>query len=156
MARVGKAYGFFDSKASKKEIEAELPTIRKLARTPSQLELSLVEHPDEDLRHIARAASEGHFFSREYDLVTAAIKKGEELDRHFLRFVRLAQIIDIGKGRGTRYAMIAKCSGTTNYKTAHELAAVLNQAYQSPLYREGEQFKGDIFYKEGGEYVFKD
>lgn len=39
----GKAYGFFNCKASKEEIEAELPTIRKLAQTPSQLELSLIE-----------------------------------------------------------------------------------------------------------------
>jgi hypothetical protein len=38
---VGIAYGFFYCDAQKEEIEEELPTIRKLAKTPSELELSL-------------------------------------------------------------------------------------------------------------------
>lgn len=42
----GKAYGFFYCRASKEEIETELPTICELAKTPSQLELSLVEGMD--------------------------------------------------------------------------------------------------------------
>lgn len=39
----GVAYGFFNCRASKPEIEAELPTIRDLAQTPNQLELTLTE-----------------------------------------------------------------------------------------------------------------
>ena len=39
----GKAYAFFDCKASKQEIEAELPLIRDITRTPSNLELSLTD-----------------------------------------------------------------------------------------------------------------
>lgn len=42
----GKAYGFFNCKASQKEIEAELSRSRKYARTPPQLELSLLEGVD--------------------------------------------------------------------------------------------------------------
>ncbi len=41
--KIGKAYGFFNCKASKKEIEAELPILRKIVKTPSNLELSLIE-----------------------------------------------------------------------------------------------------------------
>lgn len=158
MEKNGKAYGFFDCEASKEAIESELPEIRNLVQTPSQLELSLMEGPNEDLRSIARAASEGSSFNHEYDLVTTAIKEGRELDKHVSRFVRLAQIIDIGKGSGVRYAMTAKYPGATNEKTADELAAVLNQAYlqKSPLYQEGEPFRGDIFYEKKGEYVFRD
>ena len=42
----GKAYAFFDCKASKEAIEKELPAIRRFARTPSRLELSLMEGVD--------------------------------------------------------------------------------------------------------------
>ncbi|MFH1638627.1 MAG: hypothetical protein ABIB71_09435 [Candidatus Woesearchaeota archaeon] len=41
MATCGKAYGFFACKASKEEIESELPDIQKFAKTPSGLELSV-------------------------------------------------------------------------------------------------------------------
>ena len=40
---IGKAYAFFNCKSSKEKIEAELHLIRDLVKTPSQLELSLIE-----------------------------------------------------------------------------------------------------------------
>jgi hypothetical protein len=43
---MGKAYGFFNCNASKTKIEVELPTVRDLAQTPSDLELSLIEGVD--------------------------------------------------------------------------------------------------------------
>lgn len=45
---IGKAYGFFDCRASKSEIEAELPTIRKLTRIPSEVDFSLYPIEDTD------------------------------------------------------------------------------------------------------------
>lgn len=117
----GKAYGFFDCNASKKEIEVELPTIRDLSKTPSKLELSLIEgvdrlKGDSDLMSIAKEAKEANM----------------------------------------KYVMEATYPGTTNKATADELATILNQAYQSPLYQKGEQFRGEIIYKKEGEYVFRD
>ncbi|MFA6530571.1 MAG: hypothetical protein WCT31_02485 [Candidatus Micrarchaeia archaeon] len=52
-----------------------------------------------------------------------------------------------------RYAMVAMFPGRGNEAAANELAAVLNQAYQSPLYREGEPFKGYIFYRTRNGFV---
>ena len=43
---MGIAYGFFKCNASKRDIEAELPSLRKAAETPSKLELSLIEDLD--------------------------------------------------------------------------------------------------------------
>src|SRR3989344_8833151 len=43
MVKEGKAYGFFDCNASKYAIESELSLIRRLVKTPSELELSLME-----------------------------------------------------------------------------------------------------------------
>lgn len=43
MEKTGKAYAFFDCRAPKKQIEAELPNIRELAQAPNKLELSLME-----------------------------------------------------------------------------------------------------------------
>lgn len=61
MAQVGKAYGFFYCRAPKREFEAELPRMRANARTPSELELSLIEgvenlRGDSDLMSLARRA----------------------------------------------------------------------------------------------------
>lgn len=52
--------------------------------------------------------------------------------------------------------MEATYPSNSNRKTADELAEVLNQAYQSSLYQKGEQFRGAIFYEQGGEYISRD
>ena len=63
--QMGQAYGFFSCNATKDMIEAQLPAIRKLTQTPSDLELWLTESIDnpelpEDLLPIAQeAAGEG-------------------------------------------------------------------------------------------------
>ncbi len=43
MTNIGKAYGFFDCRASIDEIQAEIPKVRSLVKVPSRLELSLQE-----------------------------------------------------------------------------------------------------------------
>ncbi len=63
MAETGKAYGFFDCKASKKVIEEELPYLRACPPVPSELELSLIEgvenlKGDLELLAIAKDAKE--------------------------------------------------------------------------------------------------
>ena len=116
----GKAYGFFDCKASKEDIEDELPKIRDFVPSPSTLEISLIEgverlKGDSDLLSMARKAKE----------------------------------------QGMRYVMEATYPDATNRMAADELSAILNQAYQSLLYKQGEPFRGGIIYKEDGEYVFR-
>lgn len=118
----GKAYGIFDCSASKEQIEAELPTVRRLTKIPSKLELSLIEGVD-SLRGVDS---------------------------------RLDPIIENAKKAGMRYILEATYPNAINRETADELSAVLNQAYQSPLYQEGEKFRGAIVYEENREYVFRD
>ena len=118
---VGEAYAFFNCNASKADIEAELPTIRGMAQTPSELELSLMEgmdslEGDQEIRDISQEAKEA----------------------------------------GIRYAIRAKLPNSTNERTADEVSGILNQAYQSPLYQNGERFVGHILYKKGSEYVSRD
>ena len=108
----GRAYGVFDCRASNDRIEAEMPSIRRYVRTPSDLDLCLTEGPenlrgDTEVRAIARHAQR----------------------------------------QGVRYALEAKCPGATNRGTADEIAAVLDQAYQSPLFDDGEPFRGAIVYR---------
>jgi hypothetical protein len=121
MEKTGKAYAFFYCKASKVEIEAELPTIRELVRTPSKLELSLTEGTDNT--------------------------QGDE---------KLKALAQEANQAGLNYMLHATYPNATNKKTADEVAAILNQAYQSPLYADKEEFRGDIVYKEKDEYVFRD
>lgn len=117
----GEAYGFFYCNASKQEIENELPTIRKLVKTPSQLELSLIEGMDN--------------------------VRGDK---------RLNALAQEAKGNGINYVLKATQANGTNGETADEVSAILNQAYQSPLYKDKEPFRGAIVYQEKGKYVFRD
>ncbi len=48
--------------------------------------------------------------------------------------------------------MKVKSPEQNNRQAATELGAILNQAYQSPLYQSGEQFNGGVFYKDAGRY----
>lgn len=112
----GKAYAFFDCKASKGDIERELPFIRECVKTPNELELSLMEGTD--------------------------TLKGDS---------QLFQIAKEAKKAGIKYVMEATYPNATNHQTADEVVSVLNQAYQSPLYQKGEQFRGEVVYKERGE-----
>ncbi len=115
---VGEAYAFFNCNASKREIEGELPKIRNLVRTPSRLELKLMEGMDQ--------------------------LKGDK---------GILEIASEAKEAGIRYAIQARLPGATNEGTADEVSGILNQAYQSPLYQDGEGFVGQIFYRDGNNYV---
>ena len=68
----------------------------------------------------------------------------------------LSQIAEGAKNAGIRYLMEATNPNTTNHQTADEVASILNQAYQSLLYQEGEQFRGEVVYQEKGRYLFRE
>jgi len=68
----------------------------------------------------------------------------------------LLPIVQEAKEAEIKYAIKATCQDYTNEQTADELSAVLNQAYQSPLYQEGERFRGDIAYEKNGEYILRE
>ncbi len=122
----GRAYAFFDCNASREEINEILPDIRDAVKTPKKLELSLVE---EALSFIGYNPFDPELFEISREASEAKI----------------------------RYALRARApSNMTNSQTADELAAILNQAYQSPLYQDKEPFRGWIFYKEKGKYVSRD
>jgi len=57
---------------------------------------------------------------------------------------------------GIKYAIQAALPNATNEQTADEVVGILYQAYHSQLYQKGEQFRGEVFYKEGGEYISHD
>lgn len=65
----------------------------------------------------------------------------------------LRGIAQDAKDAGIRYSMKARYRGASNKQTADEVSSVLNQAYQSPLYRDKEEFRGGIFYEENGRYA---
>ena len=139
----GIAYGFFDCKASKEEIEAELPTIRDLTETPSKLELTLMEgidglKGDSKLRAAYEKAKSNIIFSSSMSFLER-IEKRQEIE-----------------GSNLRYIIKATSPNETGKRTADELTGILSQAYQSPLYEEEEYFRGSVFYEENGEYVSRE
>lgn len=68
----------------------------------------------------------------------------------------LSNIIEDSKNYGINYGLKATYPHETNKKTADELAAILNQAYQSPLFKSNEEFNGAIVYKENNSYIFRE
>ena len=54
---------------------------------------------------------------------------------------------------GLNYILEAKYPGKSNQEAADQVADVLNQAYQSPLYADGEKFFGDVLYRHRSKYV---
>lgn len=127
----GRAYAFFDCRASKAEIEAELPKIRQCVKTPSNLELTLTEGPCKFLG-------------------TRILNTPRDIPelRHYIQEAKASKM---------KYVLEAKYEGATNKQTADELAAVLNQAYQSPLYADKEEFREAIIYQNHlGGYVFRE
>lgn len=67
----------------------------------------------------------------------------------------LGDIAREARESGLKYVMKANYPTATNSQTANELVGILNNAYR-PLFREGEEFRGSVFYKEKGEYVSVD
>ena len=120
---VGEAYALFYCEASEEQFKAELPKIRSLVQTPSQLEITLKKGTD-----LSTLGSEEKNF---------AISRGAIED-------------------GMNYSLQARCKNMTNKEAAGEVTAILNQAYQSPLYKDGVEFRGGVFYEQNGRYVFAD
>ncbi len=121
--QVGKAYAFFDCKASKAEIEAELPTTRRLSQMPSELELSLTEGMDNIDKRIF------------------------DKDR------RLIPVVQRAKQDRMRYMLEATYPRTTNRETAKHVVGLLYLAHSgSDLFERGEDFRGGVVYEEGSEY----
>lgn len=100
---------------------------------------------------------------REIPKIRSAVNTPSELELYLMNKqdvvsgnVELRQLFHEAREAGLKYVMKAQYPTATNSQTADELAAVLNQAYQSPLFKEGEQFRGAIFYKEKDRYVERD
>jgi hypothetical protein len=59
------------------------------------------------------------------------------------------------KDEGMRYVLESTCPGRTNRETADEVADILNQTYNTPLYEEGERFNGATVFEEEDRYQFR-
>lgn len=128
----GEAYAFFNCNASLTQIAQEIPTIRELVKTPRRLELYLAERALPVI---------GYDRSHKPSIVDS----------------ELVEIALGAKDADIKYVLAARSPpNITNRQTADELSAILNQAYQSPLYADGEKFRGEIAYKESNHYVFRE
>ncbi len=85
-----------------------------------------------------------------------------ELELHLVEGLRnfqfeypdLLEIVEKFKDTNINYVLEASLPiAFSNKKAAFELSDILNQAYQSPLYKEGEKFFGEVLYKDEGQYL---
>jgi hypothetical protein len=124
---VGEAYAFFGCRANADQVAEEVQTIMNVVRAPKGLELSL--------------SGAG--------VLPAVSPRSINED--------LIGIASDAREAGENYVLAARGLPTmSNRETADQLATVLNQAYQSPLYETGEKFWGEIVFKENGHYLFRE
>ena len=139
---IGKAYAFFDCNASKGEIEAELPIIRSLSRTPSKLELSLKE-----VKNLGK--------NREVDSDLLKYVGEKEIYPTFpSRFKDLMETAKPIKMTDLKYMIEAKYPDGTNEDTANELGDVMSGIYAE--YGNDEPFNVAVVAKIDGEFLFKE
>ena len=118
----GTAYGFFDCDASQNAIEAELPSIRAVVKSPKSLNLHLTDG-------------------------TSNVVTGYAL---------LKELVDRAQNANMRYMIEAELPRASNEQAATAFVAVLNQAYQSPLFDTNEPFRGEIAFEENGTFHYRD
>jgi hypothetical protein len=138
--RVGKAYGFFESDASRPDIEAELPYIREEAQTPSKVVLSLYDGTDK-----LKSDPELSRFM-ENTIMIPIYSKGLDDSRKTARPVRM---------KDSKYLIEAEFPGADDRKAASELALILDYIHYSFSEKEYPLI-GNIAYKENGRYALWD
>jgi len=131
--KTGAAYAIFGCKASKKEIEAQLPRLRSDSRLPINMQISLEDLTEMDI-------------SPDTDL-KAAIKREDVISDARSETKRLSS-------NARLYGMHAKLDNQTGEETARLLSGLLNLAYSSTnLYERKEPYYGSItFQHEDGTY----
>lgn len=103
METPGKAYGFFDCRSSKDEIEESMPKIRKYAQTPLKVGLSLTDDlgritGDSDLMAIAEdARNEGMRYALEATYRGATNREVADEVEGFLNQTYQTQLFDKGE-----------------------------------------------------------
>ncbi len=140
--KVGEAYAIFDCSASKEDVGAEILFIRDLIGTPQKLELLLTEGVDWNSK-----------LGKELQTLSSqSIKAGHERSTMLSEKTSFSILLVLG----CKYFMRARLPDSTNNEAADRVADILNQAYMSPLYEEGERFFGRVIYEKNGKYVFRD
>ena len=138
---MGQSYAFFDCKASKEAIQAELPALRRVARTPESLELSLNEVGELG----AVQVDEG--------LLRFIDQKGiyPTFPSNYRDQMKTAKPI---KMRDLKYTIQANYPGANNEQAAMELSQVMNGIYSE--FGNNEPFNVAIVGQAdaGGEYSF--
>ncbi|MBI2124843.1 hypothetical protein HYT92_03560 [Candidatus Pacearchaeota archaeon] len=142
MEKIGRAYEFFDCKASKEEIESVLPFIRERVRTPSKLEISLKEV--KELQRDKETDPDLLYFIGKNKIYPA-------FPSRFKAEMRNAKPI---KMTDLRYAIEAAYPDATNEETANRLGDVMEGIYFK--YGNNMPFNVAVVAKIGGEYMFKE
>ncbi|VVC00814.1 Uncharacterised protein [uncultured archaeon] len=142
--KIGTAYAFFNCDAGKKAIRELLPAIREMQKVPPAVEtiLTTPRKIDANGNLPLKKLLKSHVFYQWKVKFKAA--DGTVFESETAR---------IWYPAGMQFALKAVYPGATNEAAAGELTAILNQAYQSPLFKDKEEFTGDTFYEKNGIYV---
>lgn len=135
----GRAYAFFDSRASKEEIESDLPLIKSSTQSHPSLELFLMEvkeferkpEIDSDLRDFMHTTEIHAIFPSAY--------------RHLMKSSKPTKLCNL------KYVIEAKNRYAPVEEVASDLSAIMNQVYVN--HGEGKPFNVEIIGDVNGQYI---
>jgi hypothetical protein len=137
VSTIGEAYAFFDCDASKEQIEIQIPELRKMSKTPNNLQL-LLQEGISGLK-LDRTLVKQLNFPAEYRVASSERRK-----------------VYCGKEKrplaSMKYALRANCPGISNEDTASELSDIMNGIFGT-CNRDSDMGTGAVVYKTNdGEY----
>lgn len=137
---VGEAYAFFRCDAETESVAFTLDSILRLETDGKRV------YPVGLTLELYKEDSAKDFF---HGLDTSN-------DPELREYVRMAGEAELNYAVRATLPKVPEHRGVSaNRGAADELGNVLNQTYNSPLFNEGEPFRGEIIYKHGGRYVRK-
>ena len=139
---LGRAYGFFDAKVPYEHLKQKLPEIKRMANSPSDLELTLTPgeptNETEVLKNIAKAARVNIIYP------SSDTRSLDDKRRQCENF----------RNKKFDYTIRADYLNHNPTETANELASVMNVIYQET--NPNKPFRSAIVFKQDGQYVSRD
>jgi hypothetical protein len=163
----GRAYAFFNCRQSKSDVEWIAKDVRGMFAQQVPLLEQMTLRVNQGLTFLT---ARGRMIEARSELLKVVLnaEKGGALclEPKPLAFVSPALVVRSDDSVlaaiavqfhdfGSIYAIRASLPKTPNRAVADELAPIMNQIYQSPLYYEGEPFRGIIAYFENGSYMLR-
>jgi hypothetical protein len=151
--KIGRAYGFINCRQPKEDVAWTANNIREFLSQSVPLQDRLELRVNQGLSSLRKS----RIIEAKTELFRIVLEANQD-GRLFLKPGKTCIVKDnvvFSHTFGNLYVIRASLPETANKAVADELAAIVNQMYNSPLYEENEPFRGIVTYHQGGKYILR-